>query len=455
MQRPTKKAVYEIIRTEFNAIHVKAYGKWAIVSARAVPYPGPIINIIQFMKRFSISDETEFTDDQHRKFMQYIKKAMNVTSDQYKPIITKLIDTFPVEEIKSESIAPATSTTSTSPNVNTNTKQSKSLIDHASLAIQRLLWGAYWTKRAKSILYSIDELTGKRKLRDHESYILGLGSLLFLANYSLSSPTSIQCFFTKCILQTVVDNLQFHKLFIKGLQPIYKFNQVSQKRAETISSFAIMLSSQIAIDAYFKTGGFYTITFFSISAAEKLCSTSMQWLMDRPFLTNIQQSYPHTCDLIESLVSDIGAFAGVYLGLQLHQWANIPRSHYRNSYEKQDKQQEQKRNQKQQKNQHHSQQNKQYHSKKDSHRNFAGLSNEEVSMLQTERSCILRKEICCRVSSTVLGVPYGSNKKQIKSAYRSLSLLYHPDKCKEPRCSDDMGLINLANEILSTRCMTL
>ena len=47
----------------------------------------------------------------------------------------------------------------------------------------------------------------------------------------------------------------------------------------------------------------------------------------------------------------------------------------------------------------------------------------------------------------VLGIPVDANDQQIKTAYRKLSLKYHPDK--NPNGTETFQQINKANEILS------
>lgn len=49
----------------------------------------------------------------------------------------------------------------------------------------------------------------------------------------------------------------------------------------------------------------------------------------------------------------------------------------------------------------------------------------------------------------ILGIPKDATEEQIKKAYRSLSLKYHPDRNSEPDASDKFKEINEANEILS------
>ena len=49
----------------------------------------------------------------------------------------------------------------------------------------------------------------------------------------------------------------------------------------------------------------------------------------------------------------------------------------------------------------------------------------------------------------ILGVPKDATEEQIKKAYRSLSLKYHPDRNSDPEASDKFKQINEANEILS------
>lgn len=49
----------------------------------------------------------------------------------------------------------------------------------------------------------------------------------------------------------------------------------------------------------------------------------------------------------------------------------------------------------------------------------------------------------------ILGIPKDATEEQIKKAYRSLSLKYHPDRNSDPEASDKFKQINEANEILS------
>ena len=48
----------------------------------------------------------------------------------------------------------------------------------------------------------------------------------------------------------------------------------------------------------------------------------------------------------------------------------------------------------------------------------------------------------------ILGVPKDANEDQIKKAYRTLCLKYHPDRNSDTEASDKFKQINEANEIL-------
>src|SRR5438093_10491966 len=49
----------------------------------------------------------------------------------------------------------------------------------------------------------------------------------------------------------------------------------------------------------------------------------------------------------------------------------------------------------------------------------------------------------------ILGVSRTASEKEIKSAYRRLARLYHPDVNKDPKATDRFKLINEAYEVLS------
>jgi len=55
----------------------------------------------------------------------------------------------------------------------------------------------------------------------------------------------------------------------------------------------------------------------------------------------------------------------------------------------------------------------------------------------------------------LLGLPEEATLKEIKSAYRKLSLKYHPDKCSrknQKECEDMFKKINWAHDILMGYC---
>lgn len=285
-------------------------------------------------------------------------------------------------------------------------KQKNEWLLRALHAALKTWTNSYYVDRSKSLVLAANEMALFFS-KSNTTYIEhGIGILFLIfscygikySDYSFIAagkiPHIINYFFTESISHT-------HASPIRDMNPILRW--------------FIGLGLQLGIDFMTGIGGAWVASY----VVGTLFEVSSNYLFDAIRLkikTSQKPSYPHTEILLKKILGDLAFCGGSILGQHVH-------------YRVQNQVQE---------------------PLNHAEALLIKLTDDENKLLFNERECKSHIKECHAVALKVLQLDPKKmpSKKDIKSAYRALSLMWHPDRIKNKIAEEQMAIINAADYAL-------